>query len=584
MKPLIKIQSSGKSKIVADNVKLYRKGSGTVSPPPAGGLSCNILNNVIFLDKETGNFDVRFTTTGDAKRFRAVVANYVPGRTQNGVDASEIELCRLGPDKFDTKRYSLEAPVGVNSATSPQTWRCRWSNGVSAYDPQTDIVEGDYVATVIVYNTSSASTGEAVATCSKKVVTVGSTNLCGNGVRDSNAGEQCDDGNTVSGDGCSSSCRNEIDVTNLIDDPSFDETIVNSDWIGTTGVNVGNGVVEIIGGIGEAILSQSVDVSSVGTGTYTFCVDLISIDGIYDRNIALGILPEGGEFISKEVTIDAGSPTECVSADVTTGDAVIAVRANGGNNGVRITEVRLYKEQSAGMCSVVNPSSIVTLGPDSLNGGSLDIVFTHNRAIGDKFTYTVYNNLPNRNPERVHLCRQEGVPISTASEQRIRCSWTHQNLFDRSTNIIPGVYYVDIGFEEGDVSQANVERCASTSIINILSQTGSVVTTAGGNICNLPGGGNLPVRTRLKDLGDNKFKYCDVDGLLREQKTIGEECSNDFQCGTNLCTDGVCTSLAATTSLLKSVWCALSNPVDFLARDDSGEIATNNDFKACIAR
>src|SRR3989344_3586850 len=155
VKPLIKIQSSGKSKIVADNVKLYRKGSGTVSPPPAGGLSCNILNNVIFLDKETGNFDVRFTTTGDAKRFRAVVANYVPGRTQNGVDASEIELCRLGPDKFDTKRYSLEAPVGVNSATSPQTWRCRWSNGVSAYDPQTDIVEGDYVATVIVYNTSS---------------------------------------------------------------------------------------------------------------------------------------------------------------------------------------------------------------------------------------------------------------------------------------------------------------------------------------------------------------------------------------------------------------------------------------------
>jgi cysteine-rich repeat protein len=32
-------------------------------------------------------------------------------------------------------------------------------------------------------------------------------NLCGNGTED--AGEQCDDGNTANGDGCSSTCQNE---------------------------------------------------------------------------------------------------------------------------------------------------------------------------------------------------------------------------------------------------------------------------------------------------------------------------------------------------------------------------------------
>jgi cysteine-rich repeat protein len=32
--------------------------------------------------------------------------------------------------------------------------------------------------------------------------------VCGDGIRD--AGEQCDDHNTASGDGCSATCRNEI--------------------------------------------------------------------------------------------------------------------------------------------------------------------------------------------------------------------------------------------------------------------------------------------------------------------------------------------------------------------------------------
>jgi cysteine-rich repeat protein len=32
---------------------------------------------------------------------------------------------------------------------------------------------------------------------------------CGDGVRDNDLGEQCDDGNTTDGDGCSSTCKKE---------------------------------------------------------------------------------------------------------------------------------------------------------------------------------------------------------------------------------------------------------------------------------------------------------------------------------------------------------------------------------------
>src|SRR5207237_191704 len=41
-------------------------------------------------------------------------------------------------------------------------------------------------------------------------VCVGVGSTCGNGTLDGGCGEQCDDGNTTSGDGCSATCQDEI--------------------------------------------------------------------------------------------------------------------------------------------------------------------------------------------------------------------------------------------------------------------------------------------------------------------------------------------------------------------------------------
>lgn len=45
---------------------------------------------------------------------------------------------------------------------------------------------------------------------------------CGNGILEASAGEQCDDGNTVDGDGCDSTCQVECNHSGLLCDPSSD--------------------------------------------------------------------------------------------------------------------------------------------------------------------------------------------------------------------------------------------------------------------------------------------------------------------------------------------------------------------------
>jgi cysteine-rich repeat protein len=44
-------------------------------------------------------------------------------------------------------------------------------------------------------------------------VSLTAADICGNGLREPSAGEQCDDGNTAPGDGCSAACQNEPDGT-----------------------------------------------------------------------------------------------------------------------------------------------------------------------------------------------------------------------------------------------------------------------------------------------------------------------------------------------------------------------------------
>ena len=91
--------------------------------------------------------------------------------------------------------------------------------------PDMDLVFGDVVSAQIRSTVATASCLTPAGDCGNGVVEAGEQcddgnlvagdgcsascrlEVCGNGIRD--AGEQCDDGNTVSGDGCSAGCRLE---------------------------------------------------------------------------------------------------------------------------------------------------------------------------------------------------------------------------------------------------------------------------------------------------------------------------------------------------------------------------------------
>jgi len=60
--------------------------------------------------------------------------------------------------------------------------------------------------------------------------------------------------------------------------------------------------------------------------------------------------------------------------------------------------------------------------------------------------------------------------------------------------------------------------------------------------------------------------YCDFDGQLKEQKAYGVACQNNYECGSNLCIDGACTSLKGleeTQGALNKLLSAISKLLSF---------------------
>jgi len=90
---------------------------------------------------------------------------------------------------------------------------------------------------------------------------------------------------------------------------------------------------------------------------------------------------------------------------------------------------------------------------------------------------------------------------------------------------------------------------------------------------------------------DGVKKYCNPQTLEYESlKAVGVGCVADYQCVSNLCLDGKCTSLREELGFLKKIWCAISNPVDFTNRptDTSGNkvdscTLDSNDYCVCVS-
>jgi len=78
----------------------------------------------------------------------------------------------------------------------------------------------------------------------------------------------------------------------------------------------------------------------------------------------------------------------------------------------------------------------------------------------------------------------------------------------------------------------------------------------------IPGRPKIPPGRRVKNQ-QQKLVYCAFDLTYQPVKSIGEECGNDFECKSNVCIDGDCTSISAElkkqTNLLQEILCFLKS-------------------------
>ncbi|MBI5504738.1 MAG: DUF4215 domain-containing protein [Deltaproteobacteria bacterium] len=142
---------------------------------------------------------------------------------------------------------------------------------------------------------------------------------CGDAVTDSEAGEQCDDGNTVSCDGCSSSCGDEIGWVcgDGIADPACGESCDGNDHSGCDGLCdancacapfCGNGRVEA----GEECDDGNTDHADTCTGDCTVNPDCGGLTGTWtvdaDGSVVQIDEAAGGAFTSAGGVYDRGDP------------------------------------------------------------------------------------------------------------------------------------------------------------------------------------------------------------------------------------------------------------------------------------
>jgi cysteine-rich repeat protein len=116
-------------------------------------------------------------------------------------------------DEFQTQAVTVEAPellcvpVGIDGSPLVDAGRylvCYATAPVGAAGGPTMVENALHGAPIAV--DVGVATGLCVPAVRQLVATC---DLCGNGVTDAGAGEECDDGNVASGDGCSAVCRSE---------------------------------------------------------------------------------------------------------------------------------------------------------------------------------------------------------------------------------------------------------------------------------------------------------------------------------------------------------------------------------------
>ncbi|MEM2956558.1 MAG: hypothetical protein QW041_03245 [Candidatus Pacearchaeota archaeon] len=68
-------------------------------------------------------------------------------------------------------------------------------------------------------------------------------------------------------------------------------------------------------------------------------------------------------------------------------------------------------------------------------------------------------------------------------------------------------------------------------------------------------------------------QYCDITGVMRNQREKDEACGNDYECKSNVCSNGKCTEVREVLALIPRIWCWLKSwiayPADKTARESA---------------
>jgi hypothetical protein len=86
-----------------------------------------------------------------------------------------------------------------------------------------------------------------------------------------------------------------------------------------------------------------------------------------------------------------------------------------------------------------------------------------------------------------------------------------------------------------------------------------------------PAGGLCTVENAAVPLGyRTATQYCPPTGTMKNQLGVDITCGNNYECKSNLCSNGKCTEVREVLALIPRIWCWLKswieNPVDKEAR------------------
>jgi cysteine-rich repeat protein len=142
---------------------------------------------------------------------------WINGATQAQIDACTYVDSTEAAALFNGKPYHAIGTIGSDEATGAQAGHIDSASGISEAASDNDLVGlrncvtatqtcSEVCGNGILNSGEECDDGGQTADCNSDCTLAG----CGDGVVNTSAGESCDDGNTVSGDGCNSICKEEF--------------------------------------------------------------------------------------------------------------------------------------------------------------------------------------------------------------------------------------------------------------------------------------------------------------------------------------------------------------------------------------